>query len=200
MNPRLQIAVPALVVLGLLFGPMYYAWCVYGSGETVKTIPMTDRAERWVTADGTILRFRGGLGYRPQTIDLAPDMNLVKLRLRFEFPNGARPAGAQFQYQATLLQFDQSILERSIVLEASRSGTQTIDLGPIEIYYPGAYTLLLEEIGKPQTVPAVRVEVVQKAVRPLMPLVWTGFSLIVVGCTVVVWETLLAVRRRRTLF
>ncbi|MGH8679854.1 MAG: hypothetical protein ACREUQ_16105 [Burkholderiales bacterium] len=174
--------VALLLVLGIILGPVYYAYCIYLSGKTAQTIPMTERGRRWVLPDGEIVRFSSGLGYKPVVLELRPVLNMVALRINFEFPEGSGSSGtAELQYQATLVQFGHTNLERPILLRITRRGTQTVDLGPFEIYYPGAYVFLLEEAGKRTVTPVVTLEVVQKIEKPNMPVAWTGIALLIVG-------------------
>ncbi len=182
-----------LLVLGIILGPVYYAYCIYLSGESAQKIPMTERAQRWELPDGTIVRFPTGLGYKPVVLDLRPEMNLVTLKVNFEFPEGTGTGSpVELQYQATLVQFGHTILERPIILRVTRSGTQSIDLGPFEISYPGPYIVLLEEAGKRPLTPLVSLDVIEKIEKPVMPLAWAGIVLLIVALTLqlhALWST-----------
>jgi len=171
-----------LLVLGVLLGPVYYGYCLHFSGKAAQTHSLTERAERWVTPEGAILRFRGGLGYKPLPLALHPDMNQVTLRLRFT-PGAApqRDHTTKLQYQASLLERDHTVLERAVALELRPGKQEVFDIGPLEIPYPGQYLLLLEEVGTPSVVPGVTLEVIEKVEKPNMPVVWTGLAALIVA-------------------
>ncbi len=192
-------AIALLLMVGLLLGPAYYAYCLFLSGSTSQTVEMTERASRWVMPDGSILRFANGVAYKPVVLTLTPEMNEVALRLRFSFSDGANAeAGTDLQYQASLAQFDHTILERPIVVGARRSGTQTVDVGPMEIPYPADYVFVLEEIGNPHTVPSLSLDVVEKVEPPNRTIVWTGLVLLIVAALVTVRDLVMAARGRQS--
>lgn len=190
-------AIALLLMVGLLLGPGYYAYCLYLSGRTSQTVEMTERASRWVTPDGSILRFADGVAYKPVVLTLTPDMNRVALRLRFSFAEKTADTETERRYQASLSQFDHTILQRPITLDASRSGAQTVTVGPMEIPYPADYLFVLEETGENQTVPAVSLELVEKVETPNRTVVWTGMVLLIVAALVTVLDLFMAARGRR---
>jgi hypothetical protein len=169
-----------LLVLGIVLGPGYYAYCMLISGHTIRTIAMTERATRWTTADGSILRFSNGLAYKPVSLLLTPEMNSVMFRLDFNLEGGAaaQPKGS-LQYQASLADFDQTILEHPIQLQSSDSTTQTVDVGPLDIPYAADYMFLLVETGKVATPAKVHLSVIENMKTPVMSIVWTGMGLVI---------------------
>jgi hypothetical protein len=170
------------MVLGIIFGPLYYGYCVYLSGRTGETLPMTERAERWVAPDGTIMRFRGGLGHKPVSLALAPDMNLITLRLRFELRDLASAKDPmELQYQATLFDGTHAVLDRSVRVTLKAGHARTTDIGPLTIPYAGDYLFVLEEVGRIPVTPGVSLSIVEKVDAPNMPVVWTGLVLLVVA-------------------
>ena len=175
-----------LIVLGTIFGPVYFAYCMYLSGETAETHTLTERADRWELPDGAILRFRGGLGYRPVALELIPELNLY--RFRFTFDVARSPASAKVaanEYQVSVLQGDVGIYERSF--RAAGDGSDSVALDPFEIAYPGSYVLLLEEAGTPRLqVAGVKLEVRNKVERKRMWLVWCGLVMLAVGAAILV--------------
>ncbi len=192
-------AIPLLLIVGILLGPVYYAYCLLFSGETTQTIEMTERASRWVTRDGTILRFANGQAYKPLALALSPDMNRVVLRLNFTFPQSSSARSAiEIQYQATLVQLDHTVLERPMVLRVVRAGTQTRDIGPLEIPYPAEYLFLLEEAGEPELVPALSLELIEHIETPVRSIVWTGLGLLMIAAFIALRDTVRAVRSRRS--
>ena len=191
-------AIALLLMVGLLIGPGYYAYCLFLSGRTSQTIEMTERASRWVTPDGSILRFADGVAYKPVVLALTPEMNRVALRLRFSFGDDANTkAGTELQYQASLAQFDHTILERPIIVDARRSGTQTVDVGPMEIPYPADYLFVLEEVGDMSTAPSISLDVVGNVEAPNRTIMWTGLVLLIVAALVTVRDLVMAARDRR---
>jgi len=187
-----------LLMVGLLLGPVYYAYCLFFSGHTAQTIEMTERASRWVTPDGSILRFANGLAYKPLTVPLTPEMNRVTLRLHFSFDENVNTeSGTALRYQASLAQLDHTILERPVIIHARRSAAQSVDIGPMEIPYPAEYLFVLEEIGGAGLVPQVSLDVVEKVEAPVRPVIWTGMALLVVAAMVAVRDAVVAARRYR---
>lgn len=194
-------AIPFLLVVGILLGPVYYAYCLLFSGKSVQTVNMTERASRWVTPDGSILRFANGMAYRPIALTLRPDMNRIAFRVKFTFaePRSARTAPElQLRYQATLVQLDHTVLERPMILSVKRAGTQTIDVGPLEISYPAEYLFLLEEAGDPDLAPVVSLELIEKIETPVMSIVWTGLVLLVIAAILTIRDAYQGVRRSRS--
>lgn len=191
-------AIPILLVVGILLGPVYYAYCLLFSGQVTQTIEMTERASRWVTADGSILRFANGLAYKPVTLTLRPDMNRVALRLSFAFADGStKRSPVELQYQATLVQLDHTVLERPLLLRVTRAGTQSTDIGPLDIPYPAEYLFLLGETGKPDLVPVLSLEVIEKIETPVRSYVWTGLALLIIAAIIAIHDAVQAMRLRR---
>ena len=175
-----------LIVLGTIFGPVYFAYCEYLSGETAEMHTLTERAGRWELSDGVILRFRGGLGYRPVALELSPELNLYRFRFTF---NAARTEASSKNpgndYQMSLLQGDVGIFERSF--RATRNGTVGVALDPMEILYRGSYVLVLEEVGLPQLkVAAVTLEVRTKVEKMRMWVVWGGLVMLAFGAAIII--------------
>jgi len=175
-----------LIVLGTIFGPVYFAYCEYLSGETAATHALTERADRWELPDGAILRFRGGLGYRPVALELTPDLNLYRFRFIFDAARTeASSKNPGNDYQMSLLHGDLGIFERSF--RATRNGTVAVALDPMEILYRGSYVLVLEEVGLPQLeVAGVKLEVRTKVEKMRMWLVWGGLVMLAFGAAIII--------------
>ncbi|HKQ23680.1 MAG TPA: hypothetical protein VJT81_04455 [Burkholderiales bacterium] len=175
-----------LIVLGTIFGPVYFAYCEYLSGETAETHTLTERADRWELPDGAILRFRGGLGYRPVVLDLTPELNLYRFRFTFDAARPeSSPKDAGNEYGVSVLEGDVGIFERSF--RAVGNGAISVALDPMQIPYPSSYMLLLEEVGTPQLqVAGVKLEVRTKVKKMEMWLVWSGLALIVFGAVIII--------------
>ena len=175
-----------LIVLGTIFGPVYFAYCEYLSGETAETHALTERANRWELPDGAILRFRGGLGYRPVALELTPELNLYRFRFIFDAARTeASSKNTGNDYQMSLLQGDVGIIERSF--HATGNGTVAVALDPMEILYRGSYVLVLEEVGLPQLeVAGVKLEVRTKVEKMRMWLVWGGLVMLAFGAAKII--------------
>jgi hypothetical protein len=175
-----------LIVLGTIFGPVYFAYCEYLGGETVATHTLTERADRWELPDGAILRFRGGLGYRPVALELTPELNLYRFRFTFDTARTeTSPKDAGNDYQVSVLQGDVGIFERSF--RAAGDGAIFVALDPMEILYPGDFVLLLEEVGTPQLrVAGVKLEVRTKVEKMRRWLVWSGLVMLAIGAAIVI--------------
>jgi hypothetical protein len=192
-------AIPLLLVIGILLGPVYYAYCLLFSGNTAQAIEMTERASRWVTADGSILRFANGQAYKPVALALTPDMSRVVLRLSFTFADdSATNFPLELQYQATLVQLDHTVLERPMLLRVARAGTQTQDIGPLAILYPAEYLFLLEEAGEPELVPTLSLELIEHIETPVRSIVWTGLGLLMIAASIAIRDAVRALRSRRS--
>ena len=178
-----------LFVLGTIFGPVYFAYCEYLSGETAEMHTLTERADRWELPDGAILRFRGGRGYRPIALELTPELNLYRFRFTFDTARPESPSKeAGNDYQVSLLQGDISIFQRSF--RVSPKGT--VELEPMVIPYGGGYVLLLEEAGSPQLqVASVKLEVRAKVEKVRLWLVWSGLAMLGLGAVIVIRDLLM---------
>lgn len=175
---------PLLLMLGLFLGPGYYIVSEYLSGEPGEAFVLTERATRWALPDGTIMRFARGQAYRPVAIDLDPKMNRIGLELTFEFASDGQGAAAAEgdEYEATLLQGDQPILRRTLTVKGKAGGKRKLDVGSLEVYYPGSYIFLLEAPAAPR-VPVAQVALAlrHKIETVFMPYVIVGAVLLVVG-------------------
>jgi hypothetical protein len=181
LNPGAVLLIP----LGLLLGPGYYLYCEHLSGRTTATLELDERADRWRLADGSIQRFRGGLAYRPVSLELHPERNDVRLALAFDMPADGNPAIDR--YQATLFDVDHPLLQRELRIEARPGASASTKVGTLQAHTPGPHLFLLEELGTPGLTPLrVMLTVREEVERPLMPLVWTGIAMLLGG---VGWTT-----------
>jgi len=167
-----------LIVLGLLIGPGYQAYCERWSGRQVDSVTLSERADRWLMPDGSIQRFRSGLAYRPVAITLHQDMGRVRFTLTFDFPPQGEPG--EMEYLATLLIIDHPIFEQPV--HVPMTGETTVPVRTFDVESPGTYLFLLEEVGTPrqpatQVTLGMRVEL-EKLYQPLM---WFGYAVLLVG-------------------
>lgn len=184
-----------LVVLGMLVGPGYYAFCEYLSGRPGKTFAMTERGDRWTLPDGSILRVRGGMAYKPLPLELTPEENGYRLRFTFNVTQ-ADASKASNRYEATLMQGDTSVMRRD--LQVDGRGRIAVALDPLKILFPGAYTLILEEVGAPAlTVDGVGLQLDTGVEAPKMWLAWSGLALLAVGVLLLLRDAFMHGRRRR---
>jgi len=184
-----------LIVLGLLIGPGYYAFCEHVSGRSGQSFALTERGNRWPLPDGSVLRLRGGQAYKPLPLELTPEQN--NYRLRFTF-NVTQPdsTGATNEYQVSLMQGDSGVAERSIKVKGR--GNVSVALEPLQIYYPGSYLLVLEEVGTPPlAVSGVGLQVDTGVERPKMWVAWSGLVLLVFGIGMVLRDVVAQARKRR---
>jgi hypothetical protein len=192
VNPRALL----MIVLGLLFGPGYYAFCEHWSGQPGENYALTERGNRWSLPDGSILRLRGGLAYKPLPLELTPERN--DYRLRFSF-NVTQPDAsiATNEYQMSLLQDDVTVAERT--LQVRGRGTVQVVLDPLRINYPGSYLLVLEEVGTPSplAVSGVSLQIDTGVEQPKMWVAWSGLVLLVFGIGMVLRDAIAQLRRRR---
>jgi hypothetical protein len=184
-----------LIVLGMLIGPGYYAFCEHFSGRPGQNYALTERGNRWALPDGSILRLRGGLAYKPLPLELTPEQNGYRLRFIFNVTQGDSP-GATNEYQVSLLQGDVGIAERS--LKVKGRGNVSVALDPLQIFYPGSYLLVLEEVGMPPlVVSGVSLLIDTGVEKPRMWIAWSGLVLLVFGIGVVLRDAIVRARKRR---
>ena len=191
MKPQVLL----LIVLGLLIGPGYYAFCEHVSGRSGQSFALTERGNRWTLPDGSVLRLRGGQAYKPLPLELTPEQN--NYRLRFTF-NVTQPdsSGATNEYQVSLMQGDSAVAERSIKVKGR--GNVSVALEPLQIYYPGSYLLVLEEVGTPPlAVSGVGLQVDTGVEKPKMWVAWSGLVLLVFGIGMVLRDVVAQARKRR---
>ena len=182
-----------LIILGVILGPGYYAFCEHLSGEKLQSVTVTERADRWTLPDGTIQRFRKGLAYRPVVLALEPDLNRLRLSLTFEFP--AEGEGPQAEYLATLLDQDYPVIVQPLLLRST--GRVDVTVRTFEVQAPGSYLFLLEEVGPPRPGASVTVHLRGRIERPVRALMWTGYALSLAGLGLLAYS--LAVRGTRQL-
>lgn len=182
-----------LLVVGLILGPLYYAWCEYGSGQETGRHELSERAARWALPDGSIQRFGGHLAYRPVMVEVAPEHNDVRLRLTFQA--APRAAAGENRYLATLFDDDQPRLQREIVVSLAGGATRTVTLTAFPVYTPAQHLFVLEETSAPATeVAAVTLTVMQNVDRLVAPLAWGGVAMLLAGLGLLAF---IAVARRR---
>jgi hypothetical protein len=180
-----------LIVLGAVLGPGYYGYCEYLSGEPLQDLTVSERADRWTLPDGSILRFRGGLAYRPVEISLDPQLNRMRLGLTFEFPAGGETT--EVEYLATLLYGDHPLREEAVRVPAA--GKASVRLRSFEVPAPDAYVFLLEEVGPPRPAATVTVHLRGKIEPLFRPLVWLGVALLIGGLALLTYSLASGARR-----
>lgn len=184
-----------LLVLGLLLGPGYFAFCEHVSGRPGQTYALTERGNRWAMPDGSILRLRGGMAYKPVPLELTPDSNGYRLRFSFNVTQ-ADASDAANEYQFSLLQADTGIAERSIKVKGR--GKVDVTLDPLQIFYPGGYVLVLEEVGTPAlAVSGVSLQIDTGVEKPKMWIAWSGMALLVIGVGILLFDAIVQARKRR---
>lgn len=184
-----------LVVLGVMVGPGYFAFCEYLSGRPGKTFAMTERGDRWMLPDGSILRVRGGMAYKPVPLELTPDENGYRLRFTFNVTQ-ADASKAGNRYEATLMQGDTSVMRRDLNVDGR--GRIAVALDPLKILFPGAYTLILEEVGAPAlTVDGVGLQLDTGVEAPKMWLAWSGLALLAAGVVLLLRDAFMHRLQRR---
>jgi hypothetical protein len=171
-----------MLAIGLMLGPVYFILSNYILGEPGASFVLTELGSRWTLPDGAILHYPRGAAYRPVEMQLDPEMNPIGLQLIFEAAAGARQGEGADDYQATLLQADQPILQRPLQVSLEPGARKTIKAGTLEVYYPGAYIFVLEAPGTPHVaLSRVTLDIRRHAQTPIMALVWLGGAMTVAG-------------------
>ncbi|PWT72001.1 MAG: hypothetical protein C5B46_07440 [Proteobacteria bacterium] len=177
-----------LVLVGVIFGPVYLLTWERVSGLDGPSFELSERGQRWTLVDGTILHFAKGQAYRPLDLELDPKMNRIGFRLTFEAGTAANNAapGAD-RYEVTLMQGDQSIFRHSLELHAKANDAATLDGGGLEVFFPGTYTFILEGPEAPRApITRVRLLVREQVQAPTMAVVWVGLAGLVVGLAMLI--------------
>lgn len=177
-----------LLLVGVLFGPVYLLFWERLSGSDGPAFELTERGQRWTLPDGTILHFAKGQAYRPLALELDPKMNRIGLRLTFEATAEAPKSGSGLDsYQVTVMQGDQPILQRPLNVNAKPGSSTTVDAGSLEVLFPGGYTLILEGPDAPHTpIARVRLLLRQQVETPTMAVVWVGLAALVAGLALLI--------------
>jgi hypothetical protein len=185
-----------LIVLGLLFGPGYYTFCEHLSGRPGQSYALTERGNRWALPDGSILRLRGGMAYKPLPLELTPESNGYRLRFSFNLTQAdAAASDAANNYQVSLMQGDVGVTERSIQVRGR--GKVGVTLDPLQILHPGGYLLILEEVGTPPlTVSGVSLQIDTGVETPKMWIAWSGLVLLVFGIGLQLRDAIVQARKR----
>ena len=158
-------------------------YCEHLSGREAAAVELKERADRWQLADGTIMRFRSGQAYRPVPLDLDPERNRVRLRLSFEMQMpAAEPSSRSYEYQASLFDLDQPLVQRTLSVPTKPNGMQSIVVATVAVHTPAEHLFILEEIGRPPLPPTRVVLRVREGVeQPFMLLVWVGAAMLLGG-------------------
>jgi hypothetical protein len=183
-----------LIVLGLLFGPGYYAYARWFSGRLDQTYTLSERAERWVLPDGSIQRTRSGMAFKPLALSLNPEMNKVQLRFAFHAaPAAGRPPGTN-EYAVSLAFMRYPEAERTLRVALRPGEAARTALPPLEIAAPGEHLFLLQEVGQPAVaVDKVELEVWRNVEAPNALVFGLGMSLAAAG---VAWIAYRAIVKR----
>ena len=184
-----------MIVLGLLIGPGYYAFCEQISGRPGQSYALTERADRWTLPDGSILRSHSGLAYKPVALELTPESNGYRLRFSFNVTQGDAAADATNNYQVSLMQGDIGVIERGIQVKGR--GAVAVVLDTLQVSYPSSYLLVLAEVGKPPlSVSGVSLQIDTDVEKPRMWVAGIGLVLLVLGIGMQLREVFVQARRR----
>ena len=141
------------------------------------------------------LKDKSVIGIRDRTdhsylrpLELTPESNGYRLRFSFNVTQ-ADASDATNEYQVSLLQGDTSIAERSVKVKGR--GKVDVALDPLQIFYPGGYVLVLEEVGAPRlAVSGVSLQVDTSVEKPKMWIAWSGLALLVLGVGVLLYDAI----------
>jgi hypothetical protein len=187
MRAGVPRAALALIVAGALLGPIYNLYCERLSGQLAASFDLSERAAKWPLPDGAIRTFEGGTqAYRPVVLKLGPEMNRIRLKLKI----AAAPAApgtpvARSPHRAEVLEGTRAIFKRSLPIMLLPGEQYELTIGALEVELPGEYVFLLSEESPPRvTVSKVTLDVYERYVRPLPPILWLGRTALLAG---VVW-------------
>jgi hypothetical protein len=137
---------------------------------------------------------RGGLAYKPLPLELTPESNDYRLRFSFNVTQ-ADATDATNHYQVSLLQGDAGVAERGIQVKGR--GNVVVALNPLQIFYPGSYLLVLEEVGTPPLmVSGVSLQIETGVEKPEMWIAWSGLVMLVLGVGILVRGAIVQARER----
>jgi hypothetical protein len=176
-----------LLVVGLVFGPGYYAWAAFFSGATVAEYRLGEKGTRWTLSNGDVMHFSNSNAFKPVEVALDPAMNMVGLALIFEVVGDVRAEPVRGNaYQALLLAAGTPLVAKQVTI---RRGTEQ---GPdqrwlelvatVDVPAAGTYTFVLKETATPELpLAGISLQVRRNVVRARMEVVWTGVALLVAG-------------------
>lgn len=183
---ELQRAALILLVLGVLLGPGYYAFCERLSGEEIGRYDLGEPASRWTLPDGTIQRFSGHRAFQPLLLDLDPARNEFRVTATFHAAPGAS-AGTN-RYLATLALAEQPVFQRDLEVALEPGASRSLVIANFPVRLQGAHLLIIEETGTPAAAVAQVTVTVLQNVKPLVrPLAWSGFAMLLLGSVLLVW-------------
>ena len=177
----------ALIVVGALLGPLYNLYCERLSGRLAVSFDLTERAATWTLPGGAVRTGEGGAqAYRPLVLKLSPDMNRIRLKLKIAAAHAAPGTPvARSPHRAEVLEGTRAIFKRSLPIMLLPGEQYELTVGALEVELPGDYVFLLSEESPPHvTVSKVTLDVYERYVRPLPPILWLGRTALLVG---VVW-------------
>jgi len=183
---RTGVPTPALVliVVGALLGPLYNLYCERLSGRLAAAFDLTERAASWTLPGGDVRTFEGGAqAYRPLVLNLSPEMNRVRLKLKIaaaHAPPGAPVARSP--HRAEVLDGTRALFKRSLPIMLLPGEQYELTIGAFEVERPGQYVFLLSEESLPRvTVSKVTLDVYEGYLRPLPAILWLGRSALLIG-------------------
>ncbi len=184
-----------MIVLGLLIGPGYYAFCEQVSGRRGQSYALTERGDRWTLPDGSILRSPSGLAYKPVPLELTPEFNGYRLRFSFNVTQADSAADTTNNYQVSLMQGDIGVVERGIQVKGR--GAVAVVLDTLQVSYASSYLLVLAEVGKPPlSVSGVSLQIDTDVEKPRMWVAGIGLVLLVLGIGMQLREVFVQARKR----
>lgn len=176
----------ALILMGIVLGPGYFALTTFFSGSQVLVQRLGDKGARFALRSGDVLHFSNANAFQPVEVDLAPALNTVGLALAFEIVGDVRVEPVRSSvYRAMLLANGTPLLQKEVTL--SRGTEQGPDqqrweqVATVDVPAAGRYVFVLQEMKSELPVSAVTLQVRRNVARPRMEFVWSGVMLMVVG-------------------
>ena len=176
-----------LILLGLAFGPGYYAWSTFFSGSNVAEHRLGEKGDRWTLSHGEVMRFSKGNAFKPVELALEPAMNPVGLVLVFEVVGDVHMQPVRGNvYHALLLRDALPVLQKQVTIgrgtELGPDQRRSELVATLEVPSTGVYTFVLEETEPPELpLGGITLEVRRNVILPRMDVVWAGAALLVAG-------------------
>ncbi|MFO1205361.1 MAG: hypothetical protein U1E63_06465 [Burkholderiales bacterium] len=176
----------ALILMGLVFGPGYYALTLFFSGAKVLEQRLGEKGSRFSLQSGDVLHFSNANAFQPVEVDLDPGMNTVGLALVFDVVGDVRVEPVRGNtYRALLLANGTPLLQKEVTL--SRGTNEGPDqhrweqVASVDVPAAGKYVFVLQEMKSDLPVSGITLEVRRNVARPRMEFVWAGVLLLVGG-------------------
>jgi hypothetical protein len=177
----------ALMLMGLVLGPGYYALTAFFSGSEVLEQRFGEKGARFTLSAGDVLTFSGANAFRPVEIELDPVMNTIGFVLVFDMVGDTHVEPVRGNaYRALLLANGAPLFEKAVTVsrgtELGPNQLRSERVATLNVSAAGKYVFVLQET-KASELPlaGITLQVRRNVAHTRMGLVWSGVVLLVAG-------------------